>query len=222
MNVRLASSVGLIGLVFSLLAGCNQQPAAPAMTQKTTGGVAVIDLDSVAAQLGRDAEISKQIKAKQDELNGKIVNAKNIFINQIKTKQTEFGPEPTQQQMQQLQAMQAQANIALRQAQQQAVQVLQSHRGQLVRAFRDQVTPYAKQVAAQKGMTTIVPKSEIIMSVEPSAEISLAVAELMKSKGYKGTPIVPAASADGNDPAFGGDEIQQVGHEMPAPTPATP
>ncbi len=219
MNARLISSLALSGLVFSLMAGCNQQNATPALTQKTTGGLAVIDLDAVASQLGRDADITKQLKAKQDELNGKIVQAKNIFVNQIKTKQKEFGAEPTLEQKQQLQAMEVQANMTLKQAQSQAVQILQTHRSKLIRAFRDQVTPYAKQVAAQKGMTTIVPKSEMIMSVESSAEISTQVAELMKSQGYnKSQPITPAVTAENDDPAFGGD-IQPVNHEVSAPMP---
>lgn len=218
MHARFVSSMALVGLIVILLAGCNQQSAPPALTQKANGGVAVIDLDAVAAQLGRDTEITRQIKIKQDELNGKIAQAKSVFINQIQTKQKEFGDEPTLEQKQQLQAMQVQANMTLKQAQQQAAQLLQNHRTLLIRAFRDQVTPYAKQIAAQKGMTTIVPKNDMIISVEPSAEISLAVAELMKSQSYQAQPITPAAPSEHDDPAFGGD-IQQVGHEVTAPTP---
>ncbi len=204
----------LLLMTGGLMTGCNQQTGAPASAQ--SGGVAVIDLDDVASQLGRDAEITQKLKLKQEELNGKLAQVKNVIVNQIKLKQVEFGEELNDQQRQHLQAMQVQGNVTLKQAQNQAVQLLQAHRAELIKSFRDQVTPFAKQVAAQKGMTTIVPKNDMIISVEPSAEISSSVAQLMKAKGYTAQPLTTPNAPAGDEPAFGAGEIQQVGHEQPA------
>ena len=194
-------------MVAAIACGCGNSTTPE---QAQTGSVAVIDLDSVAKELGRDVEITRKLKTKQNELNGQLAALKNAFLTQIQAKQKEFGTPLTEEQQKQLKAMQIETNYRLQQAQAQARAAIANYRQQLVAEFRKEVLPHAQTVAKEKGFSTIVPKNDMIISVEPVAEIAGLVATEMKSKGLNYTAPAESTASTKKKNTSG---VQQVSHE---------
>lgn len=142
------------------------------------GGVAVVDLDVVANRLGLDAEMQKVLNEKQVVLNQKLASLQASFRQQYQTKKEEFGETPTSDQSKQLQTLNNQLAVQLRQAQQLGVNELNLLKQQLINRLREQIKPTAREVAATRGLNIVVPKNQnIFMTVGPAAEITEQVIE---------------------------------------------
>ena len=168
--VMLASSV-----LFPL--GCNQ-------SFQQSGNVAVVDLDQVAATLGRTELIKSAIEQRKDELNRKVSGAKTSYENQLRATAAKLGEEPSDEQKQQLVKMQQQANKQLTQYAQQAKGNLQQHRAQLLQQFRDEARTVAQQVAKEKGLSMVVTKNDsFVLAYDDAADITREVAQRMRPTG---------------------------------------
>ncbi len=143
-------------------------------------GMAVVDLDAVAKKLGRDVEMQKLISERQTALNQQLAAIQDNLRSQFEDKKTEFGPNPTEDQTQQLVAIQNQINLELRRTKATAQNDLERYKQGLIAEFREEVKPVVKQIAAENGIGVVVPKNEaIIFTFEPESDITELVASAM-------------------------------------------
>jgi Skp family chaperone for outer membrane proteins len=177
---RLLFSCLAIGAVLGCEKGTAPATAPVARTIKAVGGVGVVDLDSVAKQLGRDLEMNKLV---QDELSSLNYNL-NKFESSLKQlydeKAERYGEGPTDEQQKQLTAMQERMSGQLLEARRKAERELAVYKQQLIDQFREQTRPVLREVAADRGLSIVVPKNNgLLLSIDPAVEITDDVAKKM-------------------------------------------
>ena len=199
-----------------------------------SGGVAVVDLDEVARQVGADGEIAQAVQARETSLNSQLKVMKATYVHQLKERKNLYGENPTEAQSEQLVSINRQFNLNLATAQQKASQHLSSHRSQLILKFREQVGPVAEEIAQQKGLSIVVPKNEgWLLAVDEDVDITMEVADALKQQWNPIVNTVPAESpqvATGTgseqprtDPGVGGaNPVQPAGFEQPVQNPELP
>jgi len=163
-----------------LATGCGWQPSGQ---QAARGGLAVIDLDLMAKTCGRTMEINDALKTRESALNQQLQQGLVSLRKQIEDKKTEFGESPTEEQQQTLAAMDQKAVAMLQQARREAQVKLEQYRQNLVAQFRNEVRPWAQQVAAEKGLSVVIPKNEgFLLSVDPGVDITADVIKVYQAK----------------------------------------
>lgn len=175
--------------------GCGFQPgsAQTATSAASKGGIAVIDLDVVAKSIGRTQEINETWQVRKNALDQALQKLQASFNEQLAAKKTEFGEEPTEEQMKQLAAMQREATNKLVQAGRKAQADLDQYRQQMIANFRAEVRPFAQQVASDKGLGVVIPKNEgFLLSIDPAVDIT---ADVISSYAAKRPSPTPAAAA---------------------------
>jgi Skp family chaperone for outer membrane proteins len=207
------------GLSLAFAAGCSwggdDKPQA-------TGGVAVVDLDEIARQVGASAEMSQAIQAHEASLSTQLQTLKSSYVQQLQTKKEELGSEPTAEDKQRFAALSKQANINLVSAQQQAKGHLAKHRADLVVEFRQRVAPVAKQIAAERGLSLVIPRNEgMILAVDDQIDITSAVATALKPQWRTlTTPSSGTTVPTQPTPQMAGDsansQVQPATHHEPA------
>ena len=164
-------------IVFSILTqmGCNQG-------SNQTGLVAVVDLDQVAAALGRDAAIEAAVKRREADLTQQVAGAKSSYEKQLLETKSKLGEKPNKQQTQQLANLQKQANQQLTQVARQAQGNVAELRQQLILQFRNEAKTVARQVAQEKGLSIVVTRNDSVILVhDAAADITSDVTQRMQT-----------------------------------------
>ena len=166
---------------------------------QSAGGLAVVDLDEVARQVGADGEIAQALQTREASLNSQLQVMKANYVQQLKDRKELYGENPTEAQSQQLVSINRQINMNLISAQQKATSHLTSHRSELILKFRGQVGPIAEQIAKQRGLSIVVPKNDgWLLAVDESVDITNDVAEALKPN-WKPIVLPSAAPAPTTD-----------------------
>lgn len=192
MTVRVSLlGVGSLMVCLAALPGCGKlvADAAPeaAPSTKQVGGVGVVDLDSVAKQLGRDQEMSKSVKARMARLNKKLTSLQDSLNRLYEEKRASFGSEADEEQEKVLLGMQERMDIQLRDSRRTAENDLANYRQSLIEQFREQAKPVLRDVAAARGLSIVVPKNDgLLLTIDPSVEITDEVARKMLASQPKG------------------------------------
>ena len=211
-----------ITILLALNTGCGWfGPAQP------SGGVAVVDLDVIAEQVGADAEIAQALKAREVQLNSQLKTIKTNYLQQFEQRKTLYGESPSDAQSKQLVTIGQQINLNLANAQRQAAGQLTNHRSELVMKFRKRVGPVAQQIAKERGLSIVVPKNDgWLLAVDDTVNITDEVATSLKddwkpiSLTAEGSPqppqVVTQPSQAPGDTS--GQGVQPASHEEPAPS----
>ncbi len=173
------------GLLTVGMAGCSNEETE---TVASTGGMAVIDLNEIAKQTGRDTEITEAIRQHEAKLNQQLLDmqaqAKQQFDDQ--KAQVELRPalsaEDEQARQAELDRYEKQLNGQLAQAQAEAKRSALAYRQTLAKKFRDDVKKVAREAASDLGTTTILIKQDFLLSVDPTIDITDTVATRMASR----------------------------------------
>ncbi len=187
------------GLVLSAIgfAGCDK-PAAPVATAPTNSGVAIIDLDEVAARLGQDVKMAEEIKARENMLNKQLMALEKSLQQQVDAKQQEIGKDATDEQKKQLIQMAQQANVQMQNARVKVTKELTQHRSDVINRFRASTKPHAEKAAREKGMGIVVTRNEnVIFTHLPNVEITDDVVAQMSAatpSASSATTSTPAAT----------------------------
>lgn len=161
--------------------GCNQPPQASPTAQAMSAGIAIIDLDEVARQLGSDKQIVTAIKQRQAALNSKLTEMAQAYTAEFKRQKEALASETNEEGVQ-LATYQKQVNQSFNNAKAQAQQNLSQHRLQLVKQFRDAVRPAARKVANQRGLKVIVTKQDgLLYDYSPEHDITDEVVQLLRA-----------------------------------------
>lgn len=201
-----------LSLGLSLITGCNQ-PIGSAPQASSRGGIAVVDLDKVAQQTGKQVEMADALALRESALKQQLVGFQTSLQDQIKAKQDEFGEAPTDEQTAKLRQAAVIAQNQVAQLQAQAGAELTKYKDLLVARFRNDLRPLLQDVASDHGLSVVIPKNEgLLLSVDPAVDITDDVIAKMKSlrtvpaKTVAATemaPATPAASSESASAAAG-------------------
>lgn len=153
------------------------------------GPVAVIDLDAVAKQLGRDKRIVQMIEERQVSLNSQMMKTQDSLIQQLNQKKVEFG-DLSEEEATQLSQLQKQANAILTTTRAQAQSNLTQFQQEVVDRFRAEAKPIAMELAAKKGCRVVLSKNDsVVFAFDEAVDLTAEVAAVMKLK----SPVTAAA-----------------------------
>jgi len=210
MSVRAVACL-MMGAVLAAGTGCNKTDsmaeAATAPSPKATqgvGGVGVVDLDSLAKQLGRDQEMSKAVQERLSALNERLGKLRDSLERLIDEKRTSFGDEVSDDERQQLISMQERMDTQLLESKRKAEVELANYKQALIDQFREQAKPILRDVATARGLSIVVPKNNgLLLTIDPSVELTDEVAKrILASRGSSGNK---AGSKENSSDELGSD-----------------
>jgi len=147
---------------------------------------AVLDLNEVATRIGRSAELQNALTAREQSLEQQLVQLQSNYQQKVDAKRTELGEKPTPEQVEELTKLASGLNTEFLRARATAQQALGNEQAAMVRQFREEVLPVAAEIAAERGLTTILTKNEIVLFAwDPASDITEEVIKRMA------TPLVP-------------------------------
>ena len=192
--VRQVAVVAAIAF-FALLAGCEPQSGSRA-------AVAIIDLDAIARALGRDDVIAQQINVANQQLAGQLGQVATNLQQQVQAERDKYeviGDEAEQELVQ----LTAVANQQLQQTQRLAQQRSAEFRTAVINSFRNEVTPYAQEIATQRGVAAVITVATPMLWFDSSADITDEVIAAMRKAGLENAaqPTAAPAAAPSSTPA---------------------
>ena len=178
-------------------AGCNQQTSNAAETDIATAGrVAIINLDAIAKALGRDRVILASIQQHNQQAVAKLQNIKAGLNEQIKGLQAEIEESEAGEDNEKLGAMVRNAQQRLKKEVGAAQQNSARIQAELIRKFREEVIPFARRAALNRGMSVVMLKQANILHYDPGTDITNAVIDDMQAQARGGASPPPPASSD--------------------------
>ncbi len=161
-----------------LMAGCGQMTGGG--SSPPASAVAIVDLDKVAARVGRDKKLNQAIKEKETELNEQLESERAALEQQVGQRRSEVGDQPTDTQQAELQAFQQEAARKLLAARQLASNQLQQLRAQLINEFRSEIQPVVLKIASARKISLVLTKNDaMVLAYDPLVDITEAVADGM-------------------------------------------
>ncbi len=194
-------------------------------THKSTGGVAIVDLEEVARALGRDKEIVSSLQAQKGALSQQLVAAQQQVNQELTQIRNGLGQSPSPDAVRDLQVKAANYQQQLTKMQNQASVVLNEHGKKVLKEFRDSAKPVAVEVAREKGLTTVMTKDDgVIFAFDETVDITKdVIARMQAAAPVAATPAPaepaqqPATPAVATQPA----PQQQIIQTSASSTPAT-
>lgn len=190
-------------LVGSMLffSGCDQ---ANSQVQPPAGRVAIIDLDKIAKAVGKDTEISEEIRRGEQERLEQIKKMREDLTEQVDSLRAQISEDASEKQRRRVAQAMVNANRQMSDAVNYSKQATQRARIQLIGQFRRIVEPLARQVAKERGMSIVMVKQPGIIFYDPETDISNSVIDALLSQG------MPALKLD-DSRAQTSDDSDQLG-----------
>jgi len=163
--------------------GCNHGGDAGAASEAAppTPSVGVVNLDSVAHDLGWSDKLKANQEAYQSQLKNEVEAAKAHYRAEFEAQQKAFAPHEgdklTPSQTEVLRQMYGALQQALSATENQANQAFQDYHLESIKRYRDALTPLARQVAEQRKMTVALAQSDMMLFVDPTVDLSNAVVD---------------------------------------------
>ena len=177
------------------LTGCGTQFGGSSASS-TKGGLAVVDLDKVAAETGKDIQMKEIFQLQENSVKQQLTKAQYSANSQFEEKKKEYGDTPTDEQKKDLAQFQYNATNVLGKLQNQAGTKLSQYRQDQVAKFRIEIKPIAQEVAAKRGLSVVVPKNDgLLLAVDPGVDITDAVIKAYREKHPAPTAAPAAAPA---------------------------
>lgn len=159
----------LAATVLAMLVSCDG--ASP-----SAGNVAMIDLQRVATALGRDQQMQDQVTQYRQEIRETLKNRFQDLEAKLTADRETAGKNPTDEQKAALERRRLEANQAYRREATEAERQRQIKEFQLIEEFRAYVSPYARQIAKERGFTIVmIHRNDLVLAVDPAADITDAV-----------------------------------------------
>lgn len=171
------SSVIRYFVIFSvcvILTGC-----APQASQSK---VAVIELNKALTDSGYGVKIDSVIKIESAKFNQRLGGIQNQMLQAFNKKKTEFGEKPTDEQTNELRALQNQIGQQLRLARNSANQELGRLTNILVTEFRSKLlSPNVEKIAKDKGFDIVMLQTPDMIAFNKTVNITDSVVEAIKA-----------------------------------------
>ena len=185
---RTTHIVAVLGLLLVATIGCSKFTGGDNATNTNgQGNVAIIDLDMVAKQLGYDTQIAGAIQQQKSSLQKQLGVIKANFEQELTKTKNQIGESPTPEQAKQFQQSNLVANQKFSQEAKKANLLLNRYSAQVIQQFRNTVKTTARQVAADKGLSIILTKNDIVFDYDMAVDITDAVIERMRAEQSSNT-----------------------------------
>jgi Skp family chaperone for outer membrane proteins len=187
--------------------------AFPAAAQK--GGVAVLDIDEVAKQLGVEEKVRVDLLNMQNNLNADLQRTQETMQKQMTGVEQAAGENPTEEQKRQIVATNQQLNEEFNRLKAQAQNNLAQERVRMINEFRIRLEPIALQAAQAIGLEVVLMKvTPPVFTYATSVDITQSTVKLALEAGMQvkaaevtnaPAPAAPAATPAAT-PASNGKE----------------
>ncbi|MBM4077603.1 MAG: OmpH family outer membrane protein [Planctomycetes bacterium] len=178
------------------MTGCGMQFG----SSSPKGGLAVVDLDKVAAETGKNLSMKDDLTTQESSVRQQLQAVAKSAEDQFKSKQEEFGESPTEEQQKELNVFRVKAVNALNNLKNQAGQALGQYRQDQVAKFRAEIKPIALEVAAKRKLSVVIPKNEgLLLAVDPGVDITEDVIKAYREKRPT-APTQPTTAAQQSSP----------------------
>lgn len=178
----------LVGMaLLATIAACNRSDSAP------TGRVALVNVDQVAHELGRDDALQATLQTKQAEARERLQLVSAQLQRQIEQESSKASAAPSMEKMQALDALKREASERFQREVTEAQQKIERLRQATVAEFKNEVRPVAKQIAAQRGLGIVLMRREdVILDASPESDITdEVIREMKKANAGRPTPTMP-------------------------------
>lgn len=191
----------------------------PAFAQK--GGVAVLDIDEVARQLGVEEKVRVDLINMQNNLNAELQRTQENFQKQMTSVEKAAGENPSEEKQRQILATNQQLNEEFNKFKLTAQNQLAQERVRMINEFRVRLEPIALKAAQELGLEVVLMKvTPPVFTYAQSVDITQATTKLaleaglqVKADEIKPAPTAapapdaaPAAPADNKDSKGGSDD----------------
>ena len=187
----------LTGCVGSLV-GCGQMSGPAAASSR--GGMAVVDLDKVAAETGRDRQLAQSLELAKNSLNQAYEKNVESAREQLNAKKKGLGSSPTEDEQKEFNLMQRSAETQLMQIQNKAKVEYEQYKQIQIAKFRAELKPITQEIAAKRGLSIVIPKNEgLLLSVDPGVDITDDVVKALRER-HPVAPPVQASAPEATSP----------------------
>ena len=146
-------------------------------------GILVVDSHQVYKDLGRDLADLQARQQEKTRLETQLKNVQAQITQEMDSKKSEFGENPTDEQLEILSAMERDATIRMQGEIAKSQQSLTKLERQLRQQFRNAMKPVADRIAAEKRASLVLIASpDLILSVDQSVFITDAVVRAMQEQ----------------------------------------
>ncbi|MEW5854463.1 MAG: OmpH family outer membrane protein [Myxococcota bacterium] len=181
--------LGVSVLTAWLVAGCAQP-----RSEARPGAVAVVDLERVAKELGRDQTMLKELQGAEQTLQGQLGQLRDQFSAQIQQAIDAAGKSPTPEQQARITAMRGEAQKRLDQEVERARSLGQAKRQDVTFRFHTEVKPVVRRVAMARGAGVVLTRNDGVFDVDPTSDITDdVIAEMRRMEAA--APPAPAQPA---------------------------
>jgi Skp family chaperone for outer membrane proteins len=182
------------------LTGCGMQFGSSSSSSR--GGIAVVDLDKVAAETNKSFEMKEQYELQENSYKQALLKFQADATAKLQEKVKDLqdkGDEVTDEAKREVGQFQLNANKALAQAQNAAGSKLGAYKQEQIAKFRAELKPILQEAAAKRGLAVVIPKNEgLLLAVDPGVDITDDVIKAYREK--KPAPAAPAAQAAAKAP----------------------
>ncbi|MBS0206274.1 MAG: OmpH family outer membrane protein [Planctomycetes bacterium] len=177
------------------LTGCGMQFGGQSSSR---GGLAVVDLDKVAAETGRKFEMDQAFEVTKNSVNQQLAKLTNeargvleAKLKEAEAKAKELGEDAALEDKQKVGQMTLNARNNLAQVQNVAGSKLNEYKQVQIATFRNEIKPLLQEVSAKRGLSIVIPKNDgLLLAVDPGVDITDDVI-----KAYNAKRPTPAAAA---------------------------
>lgn len=186
--MRRLGIVFVVAIAAGFVTGCGQFGGS---SPSSRGGIAVVDLDKVAAETGRDRQLAQSLELAQNSLNESYAKSVEMARGELDSKKKGYGDEISDDEKKEFSDLERVAVNKLSQLQNQARQKFEQYKLTQITRFRADLKPIAQEIASKRGLSVVVPKNEgLLLSVDPGVDITDDVIKVLREKH----PVVATTS----------------------------
>lgn len=157
--------------LFSMLIGCSRSSNTSATaegestgsetSQPVNAGIATIDVNQIARDSGKLAQINLVIDTKGREFDLILEGVRKIHAQELAKLETKHGKEPTEEQLKEVNALRLKQGGEYNRRWQETRLQLTALKQKLDEQFLANVHPIAKEIAEEKGLSVVIRKENV-------------------------------------------------------------
>lgn len=164
------------------------------------GGVAVLDIDAVARELGVEENVQRELASLQKGLARDLQKSQAQLQSEMNGVETAAGENPSEAQLRQIRATSQQLNSEFNRLKQQAERTLAQERVRLINEFRTRLEPIAREAAAEKELDVILMKvTPPVFTFAPEVDITETTTRLAIEAGMEIENPEPAPAEESEE-----------------------
>ena len=180
-----------------------EESSQPVSTRSVKSGVAIINLNEIARQLGETQRWQAAMTDRETELNERLELMKISFEQELADAKAAMGEELSEEQTQELKTLTTRYNTSILQEREHARGEYVQFQAGLETEFRKKIRPIALKVAQESGYAVVM-QHNAVFDYDASADITVRVIErLQGSPDFAATDDVPRERLSGKLPGGG-------------------